>query len=867
MAALKHDAQGFLLGDPVQIEQLLDSTQSMAKDVRDIRALLGGSIAASRSASRSKADRPRNDGVALPVVASSAYKASNDATIAKELIEAVSKQTKSGQASEKQPRPSREASAKPVANGSAGTASAAAVSQATKAVGDAVAKASSKAQAMESHQRAANGRFVKKGGSGYASGDGEGGPSPDGDSATSGAIDRLMQAVKSAGDAEEADPAIKAVNEIARPMARGYELIAGDPKEKKQERWYRRFWQHMRGKDEQDAKHQKLTQKGITALIEKPTGDGKGRSGFVSLLLIGLKAMLIAVFSRFLPKSLLGAAGLAGAGGALHGVGGVAGGASTNGSKGKAGAPAKGGKLAGMKGALKRIPLLGTALTLLGGAGAVWGSESSDMSRKEKDKATGSAVGGTAGTLGGMFAGAKLGAAIGALGGPIGIAIGGVVGGAAGAFFGDKAGQVIGETVGGWVTSLREADLPGKFMAGVDFMREGFATAMDALAAGWKAGIDYLKEIKDGAVSFLKDKANAANEAIKSATGIDLKAGAQTVITVATSAAAKAGKTVQDTVSAAGDMAKRAASATGQAIQQSTVGKGVSTVATAVKNEWQSGDRKKALIAEMDAQGITNKNERAMLLAQVDHESNGFRASEESFNYRSADRVAAVSRSAAKKGLPAIEAAMKQGPEAVAELMYGGRMGNKEPGDGYKYRGRGSIQITGRDNYRALGQKLGLDLENNPDLLLDPAIAAKASVQWWKDSGAGAKARSGDVRGTTQIVNGGQNGIAHRDQLYAKYSADPVANYSGAAIQTAQAAPTPAPAVKGVVTAHAPVVAAKVATSPVATSVPAAPPVPTAIASAGGGRGAVNPPMAEPGQDLSDRRLAHVATGGIGGAA
>lgn len=865
MAALKHDAQGFLLGDPVQIEQLLESTQAMAQDIRAIRALLGASSAG--GAARARAQKSRNDDVALPVVAATAYRASNDESIAKELIDAVSQQAKPRQAAEDQPPPSRQASATPAVNGSTGTASAAAVSQATKAVGDAVVKASSKAQAMESHQRAANGRFVKKGGSGYASGDGEGGPSPDGDSATSGAIDRLMQAVKSAGDAEEADPAIKAVNEIARPMARGYELIAGDPKEKKQERWYRRFWQHMRGKDDQDTKHQKLTQKGITALIEKPTGDGKGRRGFVSLLLIGLKAMLIAVFSRFLPKSLLGAAGLAGAGGALPGVGGVAGGASTNGSKGKVGAPAKGGKLAGMKGALKRIPLLGTALTLLGGAGAVWGSETSDMTRKEKDKATGSAVGGTAGTLGGMFAGAKLGAAIGALGGPIGIAIGGVVGGAAGAFFGDKAGQVIGETVGGWVTSLREADLPGKFMAGVDFMREGFSKGMSALAAGWEVGVGYLKEVKDGAVGFLKDKANTANEAIRSATGIDIKAGVKNTYEAAKGAVQTAGSVAKGAAKTVGEAASGAVQATGKAIQQSTVGKGVTAVATAVKNEWKSGDRKNALVAEMDAQGITNKNERAMLMAQVDHESNGFRAGEESFNYRSADRIAAVSKSAAKKGLPAIEAAMKQGPEAVAELMYGGRMGNKDPGDGYKYRGRGSIQITGRDNYRALGKKLGMDLENNPDLLLDPAIAAKASVQWWKDSGAGAKARAGDVTGTTQIVNGGQNGAAHRQQLYAKYSADPVASYSGAAIQTAQAAPTPAPAVKGAVTAHAPVVAANVATSPAATSVPAAPPVPTAIASAGGGRGAVNPPMAEPGQDLSDRRLAHVATGGIGGAA
>jgi predicted chitinase len=78
------------------------------------------------------------------------------------------------------------------------------------------------------------------------------------------------------------------------------------------------------------------------------------------------------------------------------------------------------------------------------------------------------------------------------------------------------------------------------------------------------------------------------------------------------------------------------------------------------------------------------------------------------------------------------EQLVKQGPKAVGDIIYGGRMGNTEPGDGYKYRGRGFIQITGKDMYNRVGKLIGVDLVNNPDLANQPETAAKIIPAFFK---------------------------------------------------------------------------------------------------------------------------------------
>jgi len=91
-------------------------------------------------------------------------------------------------------------------------------------------------------------------------------------------------------------------------------------------------------------------------------------------------------------------------------------------------------------------------------------------------------------------------------------------------------------------------------------------------------------------------------------------------------------------------------------------------------------------------------------------------------------------------------------------------LGNSEAGDGYKYRGRGFIQITGRGNYLRCGKYIGLDLINNPDLLADPDNAVKAALWYWRVERPRipAMAQAGDTLGVTKAINGGTTGLDDR---------------------------------------------------------------------------------------------------------
>ena len=105
-----------------------------------------------------------------------------------------------------------------------------------------------------------------------------------------------------------------------------------------------------------------------------------------------------------------------------------------------------------------------------------------------------------------------------------------------------------------------------------------------------------------------------------------------------------------------------------------------------------------------------------------------------------------------------------------AQARYEGRadLGNTVVGDGQKYHGRGLIQITGRANYGACGEALGLDLINHPEILEKPQHACMSAAWFWASRGLNTLADAGSFSKITQRINGGQNGAADRQALYAK---------------------------------------------------------------------------------------------------
>ena len=100
----------------------------------------------------------------------------------------------------------------------------------------------------------------------------------------------------------------------------------------------------------------------------------------------------------------------------------------------------------------------------------------------------------------------------------------------------------------------------------------------------------------------------------------------------------------------------------------------------------------------------------------------------------------------------------------IGSIIYASRNGNgdRNSGDGYRYRGRGLIQVTGKANYAALVNQLGVDIVKSPELLTQPQYAAESAAAWWSNHGLNAIADSDDVSRITRIINGGTNGLEDR---------------------------------------------------------------------------------------------------------
>jgi putative chitinase len=188
-----------------------------------------------------------------------------------------------------------------------------------------------------------------------------------------------------------------------------------------------------------------------------------------------------------------------------------------------------------------------------------------------------------------------------------------------------------------------------------------------------------------------------------------------------------------------------------------------------------------AVAAACQEFGINTPRRIAGFLSQCAHESGGFERLQENLNY-SADGMAGIwpkrfavlgpdGKPAKKDGKNQpnkFALALHRKPEMIANVVYSGRMGNgpTESGEGWKYRGRGLKQLTGKDNHRACSAGLGVDLVENPDLLLEPVYAARSAAWFWANNKCNAFADAGDIEGLTKRINGGLIGIADRKARY-----------------------------------------------------------------------------------------------------
>lgn len=184
-------------------------------------------------------------------------------------------------------------------------------------------------------------------------------------------------------------------------------------------------------------------------------------------------------------------------------------------------------------------------------------------------------------------------------------------------------------------------------------------------------------------------------------------------------------------------------------------------VSLATVDAWAEG-----LGAAADAFGVDTPRRVAPWLANISHESRELTALEELMSYRAARLVAVFPRRFVD--LADAEDVAARGPEAVAERVYGGRFGNgpEGSGDGWKYRGRGPLGVTFRDNYAACSKAITGEtatLLAQPELLADPEFGAASAGWYWARAGCSRFADAGDFDGVCDAINFGRKTVARGD--------------------------------------------------------------------------------------------------------
>lgn len=185
----------------------------------------------------------------------------------------------------------------------------------------------------------------------------------------------------------------------------------------------------------------------------------------------------------------------------------------------------------------------------------------------------------------------------------------------------------------------------------------------------------------------------------------------------------------------------------------------------------QAGDWFESLQQNLPEYQINTLTRVAQWLAQIGHESGDLKWTVENLNYGA-------------KGLQSVfgkyfptEALAKQyerQPQRIANRVYSSRMGNGDEasGDGWRFRGRGLIQVTGRSNYTACSQALYGDpkiLQDDPDILSEPDGAVRSACWYWNSRKINAVADREDTKEATRLINGGSNGLQDRIDRYGRY--------------------------------------------------------------------------------------------------
>jgi putative chitinase len=158
---------------------------------------------------------------------------------------------------------------------------------------------------------------------------------------------------------------------------------------------------------------------------------------------------------------------------------------------------------------------------------------------------------------------------------------------------------------------------------------------------------------------------------------------------------------------------------------------------------------------------ITSNNQQAMFIGQCSHESGNFKLLSENLNYKAATLMKLW-----PKRFPTLEVANQYAgnARAIANKVYADRMGNRDEasGDGYRFRGKGLVQLTGYSNHFHAGKALGVDFVMQPDLVATPKYAALTAGWFWSTHKCNPPADALDYTKVTKIINGGTIGLDDR---------------------------------------------------------------------------------------------------------